>query len=98
MAKVTFYIDDETWAKFKRKMVRRSGTLRGISGELQAVVQDSLVEENLSQAFTALGYESGAFPSDIEVSAAVPRESTSSAAVTRELRSKRHHEASLSRH
>jgi|SRR6267143_2699885 len=98
MAKVTFYIDDETWARFKRRVVRRSGTLRGISRELQAIVQDSLLEENLSKAFRALGYEPGAFPSDVEVSPVVPHEPTSSAAVTRELRGKRHNEASLSRH
>ncbi len=97
MGKVTVYLDDETWTSFKRKVLRKTGSLRRISEELRAIVQDSLVEETLVTAFKDLGYDIMTFPSAAAIVAVRPRRRTSSAEVTRELREKRHGPA-LSRH
>ena len=90
MAKATFYIDEETLARFKRKVARRSGTMRRMSEELEHIVQDSLVEENLPAEFAELGFELGPLPSAADVRPIVPSTLTSSAEVIRKFRDARH--------
>lgn len=64
--------------------------MRKISEELQALVQDSLVEETLAAAFEDLGYKPTTVPSVDSVKAVRPKRPTSAAETVRELRERRH--------
>ncbi|MBS7612255.1 hypothetical protein KEJ27_08680 [Candidatus Bathyarchaeota archaeon] len=54
MKKVSLYLDDKLWIKFKEVVLRRHGTLRKLSNEVENVLRASLVEENIEEAFKAM--------------------------------------------
>jgi len=55
LRKVSLYIDEETWRKFKEEVFRRHGTLKKLSGEVEALVGTVLVEGALATTFKDLG-------------------------------------------
>ena len=55
MGKVSLYIDEETWSKFKEEVFRRHGTLKKLSSEVEALVGTVLIEDALVTAFKDLG-------------------------------------------
>ncbi len=51
MAKVSVYIDDRVWARFREAVFRKHGSLRQLSSETEALMQDFAVEDAVIAAF-----------------------------------------------
>jgi len=56
LKKVSLYIDEERWAKFKEEVFRKYGTLRKLSDEVEVLLDSFLVEDALARAFKDLGF------------------------------------------
>jgi len=56
LKKVSLYLDERLWARFKEVVLGRHGTLRKLSNEVEGVIRSSIVdEEYLKQAFKMAG-------------------------------------------
>ena len=47
MAKVTVYVDDQVWSKFRASVFQRHGSLKVLSKEVEESLKSSLVEEDV---------------------------------------------------
>ena len=47
MAKVTVYVDDQVWSKFRASVFQRRGTLKVLSKEVEESLRSTLVEEDV---------------------------------------------------
>jgi hypothetical protein len=47
MAKVTVYVDDEVWSKFRAFVFRRRGSLKVLSKEVEESLKSTLIEEDI---------------------------------------------------
>ncbi len=47
MAKVTVYVDDGVWSKFRATVFHRHGTLKALSREVEGSLRSALVEEDV---------------------------------------------------
>ncbi len=54
MAKVTVYVDDDVWNKFRASVFNRHGTLKVLSKEVEGSVKSTMVEETVSDYLTKL--------------------------------------------
>jgi hypothetical protein len=46
MAKVTVYVDDTVWSKFRASVFQRRGSLKGLSEEVEGSLRSALVDED----------------------------------------------------
>lgn len=88
--KVTLYLQDEIWKKFKRGVLRKTGELRRLSSEVQELIEDSSEEDSLRKGFERLGMEIKPISSS-QVVAIKPSVPTSSSATIRKMRDARHY-------
>jgi len=51
VAKVSVYIDDRVWARFREAVFRKHGSLRQLSSETEALMEDFAVEDAMLAAF-----------------------------------------------
>jgi hypothetical protein len=49
--KVSVYVEDEVWKKFKRNVLRKTGELRSLSSEVQELIRDNSGEDSLRKGF-----------------------------------------------
>ena len=89
MGKVSVYIDEELWKKFKKMIVQRTGDTRSLSREVQTLIEETIVEKTLLDAFKRLGLNLEKLPSFGDIKLVVPTEPTSSGRIVREMRGKR---------
>jgi len=90
LKKVSLYIDEEKWTKFKEEVFRKYGTLRKLSAEVEALLDSSLVEDALIKAFKNLGMDVRGTISSKEVEQYRPvSRGPSSGELIREMRRKR---------
>ncbi len=47
MAKVTVYLDDQVWSKFRASVFQRHGSLKVLSKEVEQSLRSTLVEEDV---------------------------------------------------
>jgi len=47
MAKVTVYVDDQVWSRFRASVFQRHGTLNVLSKEVEESLRSTLVEEDV---------------------------------------------------
>ena len=47
MAKVTVYVDDQVWSRFRASVFQRRGNLRVLSKEVEESLKSTLVEEDV---------------------------------------------------
>lgn len=47
MAKVTVYVDDEVWSKFRASVFHRHGNLKALSREVEGSLRSALEKENV---------------------------------------------------
>jgi len=87
--KVSLYVRDEVWDKFRRAVLRRTGDPRALSSEVQTLIQDSLVEDTLITGFEKMKISSKPLIST-QVVAVKPSAPTSAEKTLREMRGKRH--------
>ena len=55
MKKVSVYLDEKLWVKFKEEVLRRHGTLRKLSSEIESLIRFSLDYEDIRLAFEKVG-------------------------------------------
>jgi len=54
--KVSLYLDESLWVRFKEAVLRKHGTLRKLSSEVESLLQTSMVDdESVEQAFKKIG-------------------------------------------
>lgn len=51
LKKVSLYLDEDLWIRFKEAVLRRHGTLRKLSSEVENLLQTLLFDENIESAF-----------------------------------------------
>ncbi|HEX9197664.1 MAG TPA: hypothetical protein VF906_07710 [Candidatus Bathyarchaeia archaeon] len=47
MAKVTVYVDDQVWSRFRSSVFQRHGSLKVLSKEVEESLKSTLVEEDV---------------------------------------------------
>lgn len=57
MKKVSLYIDEKLWTKFKEAVLRKHGTLRKLSSEVENLLRTSLIDEEIRRAFEKMGVD-----------------------------------------
>lgn len=73
MTKVSVYIDDLVWTKFKEQVFQKHGTLRKISSEVELLLRASIVEDTLTSTLEKLGIKAKGTISSQQVKAARPQ-------------------------
>lgn len=62
--KVSLYLDKELWTRFKEAVLRKHGTLRKLSDEVENLLRFSLVGEEIELAFEKLDVKTRAVSID----------------------------------
>ena len=57
LKKVSLYIDEKLWARFKEVVLRKHGTLRKLSSEVESLLKTSLIDEDIGRAFEKMGID-----------------------------------------
>lgn len=52
MAKVSLYLDDQTLERLRREAVRRHGSMRSLSREVEEIVRESFLADELEAALS----------------------------------------------
>lgn len=90
MGKVSLYIDEEVWAKFREEVFRKYGNLRKLSKEVEALLRSTLVEDTITSGFRKLGTEAKGVISSGEVKEKRPMlKGPPSEKIVKEMRQKR---------
>lgn len=90
--KVSLYVGDEVWDKFKRAVLRRTGDPRALSSEVQNLIQDSFIEDKVVAGFEKMKIASKPL-SSMRVVIVKPSVATSAEATLGEMRGRRHGKA-----
>lgn len=86
--KVSLYLQDEVWKKFKRDVLRRTGELRSLSSEVQGLIEENSAEDSLRKGFERMNVDLKPISSS-DVVIIKPSVRTSSAATLRKMRNRR---------
>ncbi len=90
LKKVSIYLNEEIWIKFKEAILRKYGTLRRLSDEVESLLRSSLVDEDIEKAFKDMNVEAEVSFSPEEVKRSRPKlQGPPSEALIREMRGKR---------
>lgn len=54
LKKVSIYVDEALWNRLKEEVLRKHGTLRNLSAEVESLIRSSLVDEEVRSAFNEL--------------------------------------------
>ena len=73
MKKVSLYLDEELWVRFKEAVLRKHGTLRKLSEEVEKLLQASMIDESIQAAFEKMGINPRVLISPKEVKQNRPR-------------------------
>lgn len=94
MTKVSLYIDEEVWSKFRERVFSKYGNLRKLSSEVETVLRSTLVQDRVSSAFQKLGFQTEGTVSSRQVKENRPMlRGPPSEEIVREMRGKRIAEA-----
>lgn len=90
LKKVSLYLDEELWTRFKEVVLGKHGTLRRLSSEVENLLRTSLVDENFEQTLKKIGIDVRTFISPEEVKQGRPKlRGPSSEVLVREMRGRR---------
>jgi len=90
LKKVSLYIDEELWNKFKEIVLRKHGTLRKLSSEVESLLRASLIDEEIGHVFKRMGLDVRIPRSSEEIKKSRPKlRGPSSEILIRELRGRR---------
>ena len=67
MTKISLYIDEEVWAKFRENVFKKHGSLRNLSSEVEALLCNTLVEDSMVSELQKMGITSEGTISSKEV-------------------------------
>mgnify|MGYP001030536327 CR=1 FL=1 len=73
MKKVSLYINETLWIKFKEAVLRKHGTLRKLSNEVESLLRFFLVEQEVQTAFEKLGIKMSSAISSEKIKESRPR-------------------------
>ena len=73
LKKVSLYIDEELWARFKEAVLRKHGTLRKLSMEVENLLRELIAGEEVERGLRAVGARAGVLTSPEEVKKRRPR-------------------------
>ena len=89
-AKVSLYISEEVWAKFREETFRKYGSLRRLSSEVEDLMRSSLVGDRVMSEFEKLGVKLEGTIASREVKEKRPRlKGPSSEKLVRKMRQQR---------
>jgi hypothetical protein len=86
--KVSLYLQDEVWRKFKKAVLRRTGELRSLSSEVQELIEENSAEDSLRKGFEKMNLDVKPISSS-HVVPVKPLIRTSSGAIIRKMRDRR---------
>ena len=86
--KVSLYLRDDTWSKFKRNVLHRTGDLRTLSSEVQMLLEDNSVEDSLRTGFGKMKIDTKPISSS-KIVPIKPLVATSSASTLRKMKEDR---------
>ena len=91
MAKVTFYIDDQAWKRFREQAIARHGTLRKLNDEVEDLIRSEDMETVVASGANKAGipWERVFTPSAIKKARPILR-GTTAETMLREMRDQRH--------
>lgn len=90
MKKVSLYLDEELWVKFKEAVLKKHGTLRKLSDEVENLLRVSMINEDIEKAFKEMGLKVKAVSSPEEIKRDRPRlRGPPSEVLVRKMRSRR---------
>jgi len=55
LKKVSLYLDEELWVRFKEAVLKKHGTLRKLSNEVENLLRASMVDEDIEKVFKKMG-------------------------------------------
>jgi len=55
LKKISVYIDDSVWAKFREQVFERYGNLRKLSSEVEKILQDTIIKDAVNSGFKEIG-------------------------------------------
>jgi hypothetical protein len=55
LKKISLYLDEKLWIKFKESILRKYGTLRKLSNEVENILRASIIDEEIEKAFKISG-------------------------------------------
>lgn len=90
--KVSLYVGDDTWIKFRKAVLRKTGDPRALSSEVQGLIEDAIVDERVAAAFQKMKISSKGL-SSTRVVPVKPSVATSAESILREMRGGRHDKA-----
>lgn len=91
MAKVSLYIDDDAWKRFREQVFARHGTLRRLSDEVEGLIYSEDIERVVAVGAKRIGIsvERGLMPSAIKKARPKLRGATAEN-IVRQMRDQRH--------
>ena len=90
MKKVSLYVDEKLWARFKDVVLRRHGTLRKLSSEVESLLRTFLTDEEIGRAYEKMGVDIRVLISPEEIKRSRPKlRGPPSEILVREMRGKR---------
>lgn len=73
MTKVSVYIDDSVWAKFRKQVFRKYGNLRKLSSEVEMLLRSIIIEDAVTSGFEKMGLKVNGTISSREIKTTRPR-------------------------
>jgi len=55
LKKISVYIDDSVWAKFREQVFQKYGNLRKLSSEVEKILRAAIIEDTVNSAFKKMG-------------------------------------------
>lgn len=55
LKKVSLYLNEELWIRFKEAVLKKHGTLRKLSDEVENLLRASMIDEEIEKAFKNIG-------------------------------------------
>lgn len=90
LKKISIYIDEKLWTKFKEVVLRKHGTLRKLSSEVESLLRAFLIDEGIEQIFKKMNIDVGILRSPEEIKKSRPKlRGPSSEVLIREMRGRR---------
>lgn len=73
LTKVSVYIDDSIWAKFKKEVFYKYGNLRKLSSEVEMLLRSIIIEDAVTSGFEKIGIDVSGTISSREIKATRPQ-------------------------
>ncbi len=87
--KVSLYIDDELWKRFREVVLRTRGTSRALSDQVAELIEDALTQEVVARGLIMIDKSPSKILSAAEIKPISPKVKTSSEKIIRKMRDAR---------